>query len=228
MKIIAIHGNGQDQQIFKELNMLALETINLPGHGGMKDLNSYSINNYARYVDSLIHEDCLLLGHSLGGHIALEVASKNSHVKALISIGAPPINNQNLGNVFQPNPAIAVVYAEDQPEELLREFIKAGSETRNNDELLLSMFRYQSPFARSSFAQSLGGGVEDELLKIQSLNIPMLYLFGAQEKLINLEFVREMNLPKYTEISGGHNIMLDNPRELQESILTFLLKSKLI
>lgn len=228
MKILAIHGNGQDKSIFDSLDKLDLTSFNLPGHGDGPCMKEYSINKYADFVVDKIEEDCILLGHSLGGHIALEVASRTPKVRALISIGAPPINNDNLANVFNPNPVIPIVYAEKQPEKDLMAFIQDGSTSRDMDEQVFSMFRNQSPLARTSFAQSLGAGVEDEILKVQKLNIPTMYIFGSDEKLVNLAYTREMKLPNYTELSGGHNIMFDNPLELQNKIIEFLKQSNLI
>jgi pimeloyl-ACP methyl ester carboxylesterase len=228
MQIIAIHGNGQDKSIFTPLKKLNLITFNLPGHGDEICMKEYSINKYAEFINNKITDDCILIGHSLGGHIALESAIRTPKIKALISIGAPPINVSNLNQVFMPHPMIAVVYSEVQPESQLRAFIEAGSNSRINDDLLFSMFRSQSPLARTSFAQSLAMGIEDEEVKVQKLKIPAMFIFGSDEKLVNTKYVREMNLPNYTEISGGHNIMLDNPEALQEEIIQFLHRTNLI
>lgn len=218
MKIFAIHGNGQTKDIFKKFSFNEMEIIELPGHANNSAIENYSLNTYSEYANNFVNEDAIIIGHSLGGHIALEMAQSNQNIKGLILIGAPPINNENLGNVFLPNPTIPVVYEESPSDESLLSFIREGSESRDYDQELLDMFKQQDPKARSGFALSLANGVDDEVEKLKRLQIPYHYFFGAKEKLINIDFNKDILGENMSLINAGHNIMLDNIQGLESKI----------
>jgi len=226
MRIIAIHGNGQDHRIFAPLNNIDLYCIDLPGHNHRPSMEKHSIENYSKFVQAKVSElndeDCVLLGHSLGGHISLDVALHCSNIVGLISIGAPPLSTDTMAHVFKPNPTIACVYKENPSDEELIAFIQEGSVNREYDELLLEMFHNQSAQARTSLFSSLQGGVSDELLKINQLTIPSLFVYGENERLINVDYIRSLDLDGYKTLSGGHNIMLDNPTDLELLISKFI------
>ncbi len=221
MKVIAIHGNAQDSRIFDKLEIENLETFTLPGHGDEVCIENYSIQSYSTFLNNKIDEDCILLGHSLGGHIALEVATQSSHVKGLISIGAPPLTNENIQDAFLPNPAIMTLHTEEPTMEEIEHYCSQQDLSLEYVSLLKDMFLKQSSKARTSLSQSLSQGVENELKRIEALDIPYFFLYGTKENFINLEYTRSLKIKNYQEISGGHNIMLDNPSELSHIIQEF-------
>lgn len=222
MEILAIHGNAQDSSIFGRLNIPNLKLIELPGHGTQEEIESYSINTYADFVEKQIGDNCIILGHSLGGHIALELAKRSSKVKGLISTGAPPLTLEGMNSAFA-SESIGVVYQEQPCTENIEKFCFAQNDTNNFVPMLKKMFSNQKSKARISLLENISTyGIEDELEKIDGLNIPSLFIFGKNEKLINLEYTRSLNLDNYVEVNGGHNIMLDNPFELEVIIKNFL------
>lgn len=223
-KVLGIHGNGQTKNIFKNFDIDNFTALDLPGHGASKPIDNYSLKNYASILNQEIKAETIIIGHSLGGHIALEMAQSNQLIKGLILIGAPPINNNNLSKVFLPNPTIPVIYEENPCEDKLLAFIKEGSETRECDQELLEMFKQQDPKARSGFAASLANGVEDEMEKLEKLNIPYHYFFGSKEKLININFLQDILGESMSTVHAGHNIMLDNIQDLTDRIKSLINK----
>ncbi len=104
MKIICLHGNAQTPQIFNRLEKHCnFETLTLAGHGQAPHLKQYSLDNHVDYNNhKLSDEDYLLIGHSLGGHIALRMALKNPRIKGLIITGAPIISPDTMPLAFLP------------------------------------------------------------------------------------------------------------------------------
>src|SRR5271155_2608648 len=84
---VLIHGNSSSSRAFsRQLDgpvgkRLRLVAVDLPGHGASddaKDPSAYSLPGHARAVRSVVEtlglDDARLVGWSLGGHIALEMA----------------------------------------------------------------------------------------------------------------------------------------------------------
>jgi pimeloyl-ACP methyl ester carboxylesterase len=156
MKIYTIHGNGQDSRIFDDLEIPELVNITLPGHGTQPCIGDYSINIYADFINNIIgQEECILLGHSLGGHIALEVAIRPNKVRALVSIGAPPLLMENNSCEYIQDESFNVLYQESSPDELLNRFISKGTNTTKFYDYLKDSFARQSPLARTMFLKSI-------------------------------------------------------------------------
>ena len=87
-----------------------LVAFDLPGHGNSGDAPNAS-RTYTRpgLASSVIEMLSLLglsegvvVGWSLGGHIALEMASQYSGIKGLLISGAPPVGRHNMAEGFFP------------------------------------------------------------------------------------------------------------------------------
>src|SRR3989344_5991206 len=103
MKLVILHGWGQNSQNWHEIaEKININTnlIDLPGFGTEKLIsNKWTITDYSNWVVKKINtdDDTILLGHSFGGRIAAEIASKNPKwLKALILTGAPCLYRPNI------------------------------------------------------------------------------------------------------------------------------------
>ena len=103
--IVFIHGNSSDRRVF-QAQAAALQTagwsvltLDLPGHGESDDAidpwATYSFPGYAAAVAELIDKfglsDVHLVGWSLGGHVALELAATDPRVRSVLVTGTPPV-----------------------------------------------------------------------------------------------------------------------------------------
>ncbi|MGE0551823.1 MAG: alpha/beta fold hydrolase [Gemmatimonadales bacterium] len=94
--LVLIHGLGAVGEVWNGLLALVAErwpgrwvVPDLPGHGGSAPLERYSFEAMATSVARAVpkHEPLVLLGHSLGGVIALTLASGRFAVSASAAIG---------------------------------------------------------------------------------------------------------------------------------------------
>jgi len=111
MPIVMIHGWGASRAVFARQfdSPLAeahrLIAFDLPGHGDSSDARdpsaAYTITGLAhttaRLLDALGIDRAIIFGWSLGGHVAIELASFHHAVSGLMLTGAPPVSRGPLG-----------------------------------------------------------------------------------------------------------------------------------
>ncbi|CAN7649569.1 alpha/beta fold hydrolase [Mesorhizobium caraganae] len=111
MPIVMIHGSGSSRAVFARqfdsplADAHRLIAFDLPGHGESSDARdpatAYTITGLAqttaRLLDSLGIDRAIIFGWSLGGHVAIELASFHHAVNGLVLTGAPPVSRGPLG-----------------------------------------------------------------------------------------------------------------------------------
>jgi len=79
-RVLLIHGTGCDGRVFKDLSLELSKkddvvAIDLPGHGESEGAGFRGVADYASFCSGLIAdlgwEDCVVVGHSLGGGVAI-------------------------------------------------------------------------------------------------------------------------------------------------------------
>ncbi len=84
--------------------------VDLPGHGssvkGYDNEADFYMHSYCKVLLKLIasiDDDILLVGNSLGGHIAIEIAEDIKRLKGLVIFATPPVKKPlNLEDAFLP------------------------------------------------------------------------------------------------------------------------------
>jgi len=97
--VVMLHGWSMSSVVFSEVAALLADEYrllcpDLPGHGGSDSLHSYSMGKmaaaFAQWAERLQLPDFALLGWSLGGQVALELAATCSRVDRLLLIATTP------------------------------------------------------------------------------------------------------------------------------------------
>ena len=115
LPVLLIHGNSLSREVFRKQLGGALSTkyrsiaFDLPGHKDSSDaLNASRTPGLAdaaiEALGRLGLREVVVVGWSLGGHIALEMASQSSGIKGLLVCGAPPVSRHNMAEGFIPRP----------------------------------------------------------------------------------------------------------------------------
>jgi len=203
MKTIILHGWGHNAQLWQGLADKLPDTvaIDLPGFGDellVKD--DWGIPQYADWVQEKIKKNnhAILIGHSFGGRVAAEIASKQSkNLKALVLAGAPclyrPTKKTKLKiklykslKTFLPENTHKIFYSED---------LKFAGE-------LKKIFRKVV--------------VYDQTRKLKKINVPTLLIWGENDDQAPLRIAEEMSyLIPNSELKiiekAGHNAFLEKP-----------------
>ncbi|HHW85206.1 MAG TPA: alpha/beta hydrolase [Chloroflexi bacterium] len=210
---LLIHGNSSSRRTFQrqlesELGRRhRLIAIDLPGFGDSQPIadpeNGLGIQGYGRLVVKVVEalglDSVVLVGWSLGGHVALEAVEDIPNCKGVLIYGTPPLAfPPDMGAAFLPNPAMAAAFNPQLTEAEMRGFVDAffapGYSTP--DDRFLADIRRSDGRARAAIAASIRpGGYKDEVQVVAKLRTPLAVLHGAQEQLVNGAYFASIPMP---------------------------------
>jgi pimeloyl-ACP methyl ester carboxylesterase len=231
--LVFIHGNSSSMQVFDPIFAApdfpySLLRFDLPGHG--KSPRSQNAADYAypetcRMLIALLGElddDLLLVGNSLGGHLAIDIASSLPSVKGLVVFGAAPIKKPlNPQEAFNPVPELQLMFQEQvgpaEVEALLQRACRAGFDYS----ALKKDFLAADGRVRSTLGQDLmTGNFPDEVVGLRALSIPKYFLLPDGDPTPNADYIRSLDVgAKYIDLSDcGHYPSCENPAAFQQAI----------
>ena len=236
--IVLIHGTGAHKKwwypiapsLRKNSNVIALD---LPGMGDSDHRESYTMSNFGDAITDIIEkeksnldvEKILIVGHSLGGHLAGYVSTvKKELIQGLIIIDTfikpPDYDYEKAGNS---GPLRMIKYYPDKLSILNRFRLMPKQECNNNWYL-----RYIAEHSIKEDAKGWRWKFDDGLFhRIQKLwgfefafDCPTLFLYGSESLLIRGEILKhisktygdKMHLREIKD--AGHHVPLDQPLEL--------------
>mgnify|MGYP002135284802 CR=1 FL=1 len=235
---IFIHGHCTNKEFFSHqfnsplLASYRIIALDLPGYGKSsppKDPQKvYSFPGFADVVTEVIHglqlENLIVVGWSLGGHVALELTSRLSHLRGLLLTGTPPIeiSAEGLNRGFKiSDPKVLecfgkgnLTYAEA---ELLATI--SGYDYSEEKKFLVDAILQTDEGAKTIYPQSILQGVgQDEVKIVGECPLPIAVIAGEQEAGINNDYilheVKFKNLwrQKVHLISNaGHAVFMEQP-----------------
>tara|TARA_B100000809_G_scaffold266760_2_gene331306 strand:- start:40930 stop:41676 length:747 start_codon:yes stop_codon:yes gene_type:complete len=235
--IIFIHGNSSSSSVFRDV--IEDETIkytklaiDLPGHGDNQksysgeDFSIPRLCNYLLEIIATIEGDILLVGNSLGGHLAIEIAPEILNLKGLVIFGTPPMKNPlNLEEGFLSIPEFATFLTESPSDEEIKNAVAVCTHEATHRELLLGDFKNSNGAVRSALAKDiLESNFRDEYKIFTTLNLPKFIISSQYDPTINpqyLELVKD-NCNGNCEIiyfnNSGHYPSIEKPQEFSSAI----------
>lgn len=222
MKLLFIHGAGGTKRkwraIDQYLGSLPVEKIDLPGHGDNEYNAITSIQDYASYVTRDIHEDTIVIGHSMGGLVALELAARNHNVKGIIltaSFYELPVHQKLLDQLANDEFPESLFYA-SYGKDTLPDVMQVEKEE-------LSFVPIGVTYADFRATNQYKEGLET----LKSLNIPVFAILGSEDRLLpkgaEEAFEKEKPNMKVSVIEGaGHYVMVEKPKQFCERLVEFV------
>lgn len=204
MKIVILHGWGHSASLWQSLaekfeNAIA---IDMPGFGNEPLVSqNWGVPEYANWVEEKIgKENTILIGHSFGGRVAAEIASKNPKwLKAVVLSGSPCLYMPTLSTKLK-----IIIY------KFLKNFLP---------------FSLRQTFYSNDLIDARNMGLEkifrkvvsfDQTAKLKKINCATLLIWGEDDRDVPLRIARKMHtLIKQSELKiiedAGHNSYFDNP-----------------
>jgi pimeloyl-ACP methyl ester carboxylesterase len=242
--IIFIHGNSQslhtwDAVIGQEvLNSYTKIAVDLPGHGlsfrSTYPEKDYIVEGFATHINDFLKEyegkNYILIGTSLGTSIISALDPFPASCKGVL-LSAAMLSTQNITvkDMMQPNTSAASGFkaasADDEIDQFINRLIyKAGLEVRQHCK---TVFKQTDPNMRTYLGKSRNQPPAiDRIANLTSANIPVAIVYGAQEAIVQTDYLNNTTLSKWKDQifkinDAGHCIELDQPEVLANLINEF-------
>jgi pimeloyl-ACP methyl ester carboxylesterase len=249
-RLLFIHGLGSSSLAWRDIpealsgNFHTI-AVDLIGFGGSDkpEKADYTIKGFSRFITDFLRkgiqirndEKICIVGHSLGGYIASEIAIENKEIIEKIILidssgmldGPTPLLEQYLAAATEINPIIRY-------DKIKRVFEDMYASPSRLLPLVIDLFNYviEKPGAKhafeSAFFNSTTTKIESERL-MQIKNIPCLIIWGIEDNLIPIEyanrFTQVLQQAKFEKIEdAGHSPFVEKTAKVYERLRTFLTK----
>jgi len=174
----------------------------------------------------------IAIGHSLGGHVVLEMISAGAAIDGAFIFGTPPVANtlEGLQAGFKPSPEMAYTGNAELLEEQVPMIVELalGAAVRN-DEFFIGAVRRTHGLARQYMIEAAAGGEgSDQKRIVETSTIPLAVVNGQADPVINLDYIDTIDFANVWEgepirVSGaGHALHRERPDEFNDNLLRFL------
>ncbi|MCX7863212.1 MAG: alpha/beta hydrolase [Bacteroidales bacterium] len=236
--LIFLHGYLENKFLWKEL-MFALSnyqtiSIDLPGCGESPPQENQTIDSMALAVketlDSLHVSEAVIIGHSMGGYVALSFAEQFSSVlKGLILINSHPFADTD--EKKQSRLQEIELIKQGKKTLLLKTFLPKLYAPDFNDAEAIENSRIMAELTcPQGMIACLNAMAErkDRSFLLHSLPFPLLWIYGKHDQLFNCELAEKFStqnqrLIKMLLPNAGHMGMIEEKENVIKAIKQFLL-----
>ena len=229
--ILLLHGFGGAAWNFTELAPLLagrrLLIPDLPGHGGSEPLPAPTIAGFADAVAALLDEPAGVLGHSMGGVVALRLAERRPDLVRAVVLAAPAgissssrlaLFSIGLAGIVQPGRKVARFADRIAASRRLKRLVFGAIEVANPDALSAGAVHgvLRGPRLHTD---ALGAGLalarDDPRQSLDRVRCPVLVLFGGRDRQVPLadgfEYARRLRAPLRVIADCGHLLIGERP-----------------
>ena len=237
--VVFLHGNSANSLIWQNqfkselLQNFCMAALDLPGHGASPRLEEYSLTQLVNIlVDSCQNSPkIVLVGHSLGGHLAIEALPKLPNCIGLLIFGTPPVKSPlNLQEAFLPDERISLLF-KGQLNAMERVSFVSGicSDTSPaHSRLVESLLKTDPKFREGMGVSAANGEFSNEFVILKTTKLPIAVIHGANDALVNAEYIEKLEIPylwkqkvHYIEAST-HSPHIENPSRFNQLLFQFL------
>jgi pimeloyl-ACP methyl ester carboxylesterase len=229
--LLLLHGFGGAAWNFTEMVPLLggrrLVVPDLPGHGGSEPLPAPSLTGFADAVATLVDEPAAVLGHSMGGVVALRLAERHPELVRSLVLAAPAgiSSSSRLSTIFLA--AVGVL----RPARVVGRRVEHIGRSPRLKRLVFGRFEVANAdvlseasvhgFLRASalHTDALGAGLalarDDPRQSLDRVRCPALVLFGGRDRQVPIadgfEYARRLRAPLRVIADCGHLLVGERP-----------------
>src|SRR3954452_23723346 len=239
--LLLLHGFGGAAWNFAELVPLLrgrrLIVPDLPGHGGSSPLPATSLAAFADVVAAMLEGPVDVVGHSMGGVVALRLAERHPALVRRLVLAAPAGISSSTRVAEISLMLIGIV----QPGRLAGRRVHRVARTRWLRNLVFGPFEVSNPdllseravhgFLRGptmhtdALAAGLALAADDPRVDLARVRCPVLVLWGGRDRQVPLddgfEYARRLRAPLRVIADCGHLLIGERPDACARAVLEF-------
>lgn len=249
--VLFIHGNSSCKEVFRHQFTEELRSGNrliamdLPGHGASDDAagpaSAYTIPGYAEAALDVLtacrETAAVVVGWSLGGHVALEMADPDSAahlpgLRGMLITGTPPVamSPEALGEGFLPSEQMGLTGQEVFSEEEVLSFARAtcGADSEPEPYLVEAVRRTDGRARARMIAAAVSGLGADGRKVAETSPVPLAIVQGGHDPFVNGDYLRSLGYANLWENTvhvldgAGHAPFLEAPDTFNPYLRRFL------
>lgn len=244
--ILLLHSSSASSRVFHLqfesalASRLRLVAMDFPGHGESSNATaperSYSMRGLAQvvagFMEALSLRGSVVVGSSMGGNIALEVAASGpSSIAGIMLVGSAPVANDpsRIPDAFVPTDDFGLLFQEKLSNEeaavLARKLVQ-GSDVW--DFVYGDVVRADGRFRRIWGESVMRGELADEAGLVGRLDIPLAVVLGEGDRVMNASYLRALTYANLwrgevqTVAGAGHAPHIQAPEFFNDLLLAFV------
>lgn len=208
--VLLLHSNSASAKMFHQqldsdlASRFRLIAMDLPGHGDSSNASDpahrYTLRGLTQSVTDILEarsiDNCVLVGSSMGGNVALEVASASNRVAGLLLLGCAPVDRKLtcFADAFHPSDDFGLVF---QPELSAIEIERLGRRVLGEEHLpeyMIEDIARADGDMREIVGQAISAGeFADEVDLVARLPIPLAVVLGENDAVVNVDYLRSLS-----------------------------------
>jgi len=243
--IVLIHANSVSKTSFvPQLNELQSKqrviAIDLPGHGSSANAidpqRSYNIPGYADAVLEVLRQldinEFIAVGHSLGGHVALEMIALGAPMKGAFVFGTPPVECSLAGLQagFKPSPEMAYTGSAEISDEQVGMVLELalGFDAREDASLRSAVRRSDGQARQLMIEAVIAGQGSDQRALVETSNVPLAIVNGENDPVIDLGYIDRLSFANVWTgkpiriANAGHGLHREQVEQFNRLLLDFV------
>jgi pimeloyl-ACP methyl ester carboxylesterase len=239
--LLLVHGFGGAAWNFTEMQPCLggrrLIVPDLPGHGGSTPLPATTLRGFADTLVPLLDGPTDVLGHSLGGVVALRLAERHPELVRRLMLAAPAgISSASrrgevmlgLAGIVQPGRRAGRRVDRIARSQRLRRLVFGGLEVSNADSLtergIHGLLR-GTVLHTDTLSAGLALARDDPRQQLERVRAPVLVLFGARDQQVPIsdgfEYARRLGAKLRLIADCGHLLIAERPDVCARAALEF-------
>ncbi len=242
--VVMVHANSLCKECFRpQIQALGgirrVIAFDLPGHGASANAinprRTYSIPGYAdALLEALVQlgvNRFIGVGHSLGGHVILEMIARGALIDGAMIFGTPPIENTPEGLLagFKPCPETAYTGSAVLSEEQIGMVVSlALGREAAREPFFRNAVRRTDGLAREYMVEAvLRGDGSNQRTTVETSPVPLAILNGESDAVVNLDYIDGLRFSNVWESGpirvplAGHGLHWEQSAKFNEILLRF-------